>query len=73
VARRPPELAVRQDQSGVVVSWRSSQAGYQLQSAEHLEPPTTWRTVTQPPVVHQARNVVTNPTGSDQRFFRLTQ
>lgn len=74
VSRRPPRLAVRRnDSSGVAISWPASQAGYQLQSADHLEPPTDWKAVTDVVVVQQAQNVVSNALSSSHRFYRLVK
>lgn len=73
VSRQPPRLAVRRIDPGIVISWPASQAGYQLQSADRLEPPTDWKPVTNAVVVQQAQNVVSNALSGNKRFYRLVK
>jgi hypothetical protein len=73
VSRQPPHLAVRREGGGVLVSWPSSHAGYQLQSSDHLGSLAEWRAAADAPVIQRAQNVVSDiPTGSG-RFYRLVK
>ncbi len=73
VSRQAPLLAVRRQGGGVLVSWRSSQVGYQLQGAEEVGPAAEWGLVAEAPVVQQAQNVVSNALGGSHRFYRLVK
>jgi len=73
VNRQPPHLAVRRQDSNVIVSWPSAHVGYQLQSTDHLEPQADWGVVGDAPAVQEAQNVVSNTLGSNRRFYRLAK
>jgi Domain of unknown function (DUF362) len=73
VSQQPPHLGVRQQGGGVLLSWPSSQTGYQLRSTDHLEPPVVWGVVADAPVVQQAQNVVSNALGGSRRFYQLVK
>lgn len=73
VNRQPPRLAVRRIDPGIVISWPASHAGYQLQSADRLEPPADWKPMPDVVVIQQAQNVVSNALSSSRCFYRLVK
>jgi hypothetical protein len=73
VSQEPPRLNVSQNAEEILVSWRASHFGYRLESAEHLEPPFEWSTLTNVPVVQAGQNVVSQTIGDRRGFYRLSK
>ncbi len=61
-----PELTI---ESAVIVSWPTSTAGWQLESATAINGP--WQPVDAKPVLAEAQNTVTLRTANAGRYFRL--
>lgn len=70
VSREPPRLNVMQRDGGILLSWRASHFGYQLESTDRLKA-SEWLTLTNMPLVHDAQNVVSDAPGGSNRFYRL--
>jgi hypothetical protein len=68
----PPQLAILQSASNVIMTWPTSVTGFTLQSSTNLSS-AVWSTVTPSPVVVNGQNTVTNPISGTQRFYRLSQ
>jgi hypothetical protein len=66
----PPTLNVARNLGGAILNWPLSAAGYDLQSAEMLIPPT-WSNAPDPVEILGAQNYVTNSVPAASRFFRL--
>lgn len=73
LAKTPPSLALHRGDSGLVLSWPTSQYGYTLQSAASLAPPVVWTPVTTLPATLQAQNVVSNDIAAPAQFYRLNK
>jgi sugar lactone lactonase YvrE len=65
-----PRLAVTLSNHIATVSWPVPIQNYRLQSLTNLLK-TNWTAVTDPPVVRNGQNYVTNPAPGGTRFFRL--
>lgn len=66
-----PQLSITRSGGNVTISWPSSAAGYQLQSAPGLVPPVAWSSVTQTPSTNGNMISVVTPVSSSRQFFRL--
>jgi len=73
LSKTPPRLAAQPTQTGVAVSWSTSQIGYHLQSASSLGSAANWTDVTNVPSNFQARYVVSNDVSGPIKFYRLTK
>jgi hypothetical protein len=69
----PPSLQIQLAGTNVVLTWPFSAAGYVLQSANKLAPPTVWTTVTNVPGVVNFQYTVTNQISGGSRFYRLAE
>lgn len=65
-----PQLAIRQANGSVVVSWPTSFAGFLLQSSSNLAP-GTWTPVSQAVIPTNGLNTVTLQIQSAEQFYRL--
>jgi uncharacterized repeat protein (TIGR03803 family) len=77
LALTAPQLSISRAGADVILAWPTSYAGfdftgYILQSTTNLAAPA-WTTVAPVPMVINGQNVVTNPIGGKQEFFRLSQ
>ena len=68
----PPALTIFKSGTNVLVTWRSTFAGYTLQSTTNLAPPA-WSTVFPSPVVVGNLFIVTNSANGTHKFYRLTE
>jgi hypothetical protein len=70
-ATRPDQVvAIARTGNHVVLSWQAS-LGCNLLAATNLSLPNPWSGVSEPPVLVQGRNQVTNDLSGPQRFYRL--
>jgi hypothetical protein len=65
-----PRLIITRAGANIVLSWPSAARGFTLESALVL-PTNNWSVVSPPPATNGLFNVVTQSTGSADRFFRL--
>ena len=70
ITQPPPELSVSSGAGNVVISWPSVWGTYQLQSTASLAP-SSWTSVTNPPVLNGSTITVTLPLSGNTKFFRL--
>jgi hypothetical protein len=71
-ATRPdPVLAVSKAGNQAVVSWQGSLTDFRLQDSTNVTTTNAWSDVTNPPVLVQGRNTVTNGILGWRRFYRL--
>jgi hypothetical protein len=66
----PRSLQVEQSGADVILSWPVSALNYTLVSVASLTD-TNWLAVTNPPVLTELRQQVTNTVNSGSRFYRL--
>ena len=66
-----PRLTIALAGTNATISWPSSAASYQLQSAPGLTPPVVWSSVTQTPSTNGNTISVLIPVSSSRQFFRL--
>jgi hypothetical protein len=67
----PPQLTLTRSSTNVLISWPTNVAGFTLLSATNLNPVTAWTPVVPLPVVTNGQNVVTHPTSTPAKFYRL--
>ncbi len=66
-----PQLTIALAGTNATISWPSSAAGFQLQSATDLTASTVWSSVTQTPSTNGNTISVLMPVSSGRQFFRL--
>lgn len=67
----PVQISIARSESNVVLSWPTSPAGFQLQSASSLNPTINWQPVSTPSVLSNEMKTVTLPAAGDSSFYRL--
>jgi hypothetical protein len=71
--RPQPQLVLRRQDHGVLLSWPASLWDYRLQSSDNLSPAANWVALTDRPVFYQGQNVVTNTIDAYRQFYRLVK
>jgi hypothetical protein len=68
-----PQLTITSSRTNAILTWPTNFPAFNLEFATNLASPTIWQTNPTAPSVVGGLNVVTNPTSSTHRFYRLTQ
>lgn len=69
---QPPQLAITQTESGILLTWPNTAGGYAVQTTTNLASPD-WETVSNVTVISGDSYVLTNSWPDQIRFFRLQQ
>ena len=70
VPRQPP-LIISANASSVSVGWAGPEPSFILQQAGVLGSPSAWGDVAESPQINGPTNLVTQPLGPTNRFYRL--
>ena len=72
VSQQSPALSLSNGAGGYMLSWPASGVGFALYMATNLQPPLTWSLITNQPVLAGNQwQLLLNPGGGTQKFFRL--